>query len=1038
MRPHTLKKTSLCSLLIIVELVFGASPIFAQGYKASILGNVTDQTGATVVGATVTATNTQTNISTSAESDESGSYVIRQLVPGSYRISVGASGFKRASSRGFELQVDQTLRIDVSLEAGVVAEEITVSPDAIVVNTETASLGEVITNREILDIPLNGRNYLSLATLAPGVVPAAAGANPFNINGARSDHVNYLIDGVSNVDRRGNQPVASPSIDAIQEFKVITGNFSAEYGRLSDGVISVALLSGTRTFHGSLFEFHRNDALDARSFFDPDTSKLIRNQFGGVLNGPVASDSTFFLFSYEGLRNREGQTRLARVPTLDERAGIFAAPIRNPFTRRPFAGNAIPAELISPVASNILSFIPLPNREGALNFIANETLREDQDNFIAKLDHYIGDSDQITGRFILNDLDAGLPFRSSSLTGFGSTRRSRSAQWSVSYTHAFGRNFINEARLGFVRNTFSERSVNAGKNTSAETGVTGVARGTGLANIVISGLPEIGDPTFLPDEWTDNEYVVSDSAGIVAGRHQMRFGGDFQRSQHFNLFASFAGGQIAFIGAFSGNPFADFLLGLPVQTIRQVGTNKSYLFSNYYGFYFQDDWNVRSDLTLNLGIRYDLNQPPVEKYDRWANFILSEGRQVRAGEDGFGRRLVRTDKNNFSPRLGFAWRPGGSAKTVVRGGYGVFTAFDLQFTMYQLLGATAFPFTRLELFQAVAVGNPSLSDPFPASRPGLTPGASSPNGWEFDNPTPYQQTWSLTVGREFTRSLGVEASYVGTKATHLSTTLNVNQTIRTPEGNISPFPGFGRILVQSLGGNSSYNALQLKAEKRFGGGFEFRSSFTWSKAIDDLSFGSASRLPQDPRNLRAERGLAEFDRRRVWATDFVYELPVGRGRVFGNNFHSALEAILGGWQVNAIIQLYDGRPFTPVVSTANAQAGFATRPDRLGSGEVIDPGINRWFDVTDFSPVPATEFRFGNSGRDILTGPGSIILDASLFKSFTLPLEGHRLQFRAEFFNLPNHANFGQPDARIDQPTAGVIGSAGPGRQIQFALKYIF
>jgi hypothetical protein len=469
-----------------------------------------------------------------------------------------------------------------------------------------------------------------------------------------------------------------------------------------------------------------------------------------------------------------------------------------------------------------------------------------------------------------------------------------------------------------------------------------------------------------------------------------------------------------------------------------VGTNKSYLFSNYFGVFIQDGWKLLPGLTLNLGVRYDLNRPPVEKYDRWANFIPELGRQVLAGEEGFGRALVKTDRNNFAPRIGFAYRPFGDAKTVVRGGYGIYYGFDLQFTMYQLLGATAFPFTRLEIYPAIAVGNPSLANPFPASRPGLSPGANSPNGWDFENPTPYTQNWNLTIGREIANNLGVEASYVGTKGTHQSVTLNINQAIRTPQGSMLPFPGFGRIALQSLGASSSYNALHLSVRKRFSRGLAFRSSFAWSKAIDNASFGSAARQPQDPRDLRAERGLAEFDRRRTWSSDFLYELPFGRGRAFGNDSSHGLDALLGGWQVNAIIHLYDGRPFTPVVSTANQQAGFAVRPDRLAPGELSEPTIEQWFDPAAFVPVPPTEFRFGNSGRNILIGPGAIIFDASVFKEFALPWEAHRLQFRAEFFNVPNRANFGQPDPRIDQPTAGVINSAGPGRQVQFALKYIF
>jgi hypothetical protein len=1037
-----MKKACLFSTPSIICLALTAPFIFAQGYRAAVVGRITDRAGATIQQAKVTATSLETNIAVSTQSDETGSFVISPLTPGKYRVNVEADGFKGFVREGISLEVDQTARVDVKLAVGLVTDVIVVKNETLPITTENASLGQVITNREILDLPLNGRNYLSLALLAPGVLPVTDGANPHTINGARTDHVNYLVEGVSNINRRGNEPVASPSIDAIQEFKIITHNFSADYGRLGGGVISVALRNGTNQFHGSLFEFLRNDALDARGFFDQQVPKLKRNQFGGVLAGPIIKEKTFFLFNYEGLRNREEQTRITRVPTAQERAGVFSAPIRNPFAGQPFPNNTIPAERLSPVALRLLNFVPLANRSGALNFITTVSIPGNNDSYIAKVDHHFSKSDSLTARFLLSDFSGGNPARSTPLPGFGALRSGRKQQWSFTHTHIFSSALINEARFGFVRDNFAERSVNAGKNTSAEVGINGVPAGSGLTNVSIAGFPEFGDATFLPDEWTDNEYIVSDTLSRVMGKHYLRVGGDFQRSQHFNLFAAFAAGQAVFLGSFSGNAFADFLLGLPTATQRQVGMNKSYLFSNYFGFFVQDDWKLRPDLTLNLGVRYDVNHPPVEKYDRLANFIPSLGRQIRVGEPGYPRSLLKTDYNNVAPRIGFAYRPFGNERTVVRGGYGIFSSFDLQFTLYQLLGASAFPFTRLEQFLATSVGNPSLADPFPASRPGTTPGANTPNGWEYDNPTPYLQGWNLSVAHELTDSLGVEVAYVGTKGTHQSVTLNVNQTIRTPQGNITPFPGFGRILVQSLGANSNYHALQISAQKRFSinavGGLAFRSNFTWSKAIDNASFGAASRQPQDPRNLQAERALADFDRRRVWSNDFILELPFGRGRRFGKQINRGLDAVLGGWRLSGILFLADGRPFTPVIAGANAQAGFPTRPDRLRDGRLGEPTIERWFDPTAFAIVPAGEFRFGNSGRNILTGPGIVSLDASVFKQFNLPWEAHRLEFRADFFNLPNRANFDLPARAIDQPTAGAIGSAGPGRQIQFALKYIF
>lgn len=1028
-------RATICAFICLIAVV---PALMAQGYKARIVGQVTDQSGNSVAGARVTATNVDTNITTSTESDEGGNYVIAQLVPGRYRVQAAATNFKTVVRSEIALQVDQSVRVDIQLEVGTLTEQVIIEDQAPVINTETPTLGEVISNQEILDIPLNGRNYLDLALLSPGVVPAAAGANPFNVNGSRGDHVNFLIDGISNVNRRGNNTIATPSIDAIQEFKIVTNSFSAEYGRLGGGVISVALKGGTNRFHGTLYEFHRNDALDARGFFDPEVPKLIRNQFGGVLNGPIIRDRTFFLFSYEGLRNRSEQTALIRVPTLAERAGIFTAAIRDPFNNNaPFPNRTIPDDRIHPIARRVLPFIPLPNREGTLNFVTLESTSGDSNNYTIKIDHQFGQSDQLSGRLVLNDQNSILPFRATQIPGFGALRDTRAQQVALSYTHTFTPTFVNEARIGFVRDNFNEHSVNGGKNTSADIGITGVEPGFGLATFTIAGFPAVGDATFLPDIWTDNEYVLSNTASLVTGGHNIRFGGDYQRSQHFNTFFALSGGQFVFQGTFSGNAFADFLLGLPVRSVRQVGTLKSYLFSNYFGLFIQDDWKVTSNLTLNLGARWDVNQPPAEKYDRWSNFIISEGGPVVSGTPGFPRSLMKTDYRNISPRLGFAYTPFGNTKTVIRGGYGIFTAFDLQQTMYTSLGR-AFPFARQEVYQAIAIGNPSLSDPFPSNRPGTPAGANSPFGWDFENPTSYMQNWNLTVARQLVSDLGLEVSYVGSKGTNLSQTVNLNQPQRTPQGNIIRFPGYSSIIFQSLGANSNYHALQVSVQKRFSRGFGFRSNFTWGKAIDNASFGSNARQPQNPLDLAAERGLSEFDRRVVWSNDFVFQLPFGRGRRFGANMSRGLDAILGGWQLNGILHFYTGRPFTPSVSGANQMQGQAVRPDRLRSGELDNPTIDLWFDPTAFVPVPLNTFRFGNSGRNILTGPGAVSVNASIFKEFSMPWEGHRVQFRAEFFNLPNRANFGQPSTAIDQPTAGVIGSAGSGREIQFALKYIF
>jgi hypothetical protein len=1009
----------------------------ADAQTATLVGHVADPSGAGVPKASIFANDEATNVRWATLSNARGDYVLAQLPPGLYHIRVSAPGFRPLRKTGVLLEVATTLRVDAELELGDMAQELSVREEATVISTETATIGSVVGNAEIVDLPLNGRNFLSLAFLAPGVVPAPAGANPFHVNGSRSDHVTYLLEGAAAMDRRGNEPIVLPSVDAIAEFKVLTNSFSAEYGRVGGGVVTVALKSGANRPHGTVFEFLRNDVFDAKGLFDAEVPTLRRNQFGGVAGGPIVPERAFFLFGYEGMRNREQQTRLTRVPTSAEREGAVGQAL-DPLTGAAFPDGRIPPERHAPVARSLLPFFPLPNRDGALNFASPGSIARDTDSFVAKIDNHLGPADRISVRFLLTGSDGRNPFRATPVPGFGSVSSARFQSWGINYTRAAGARWINEARLAFGRSRFDESSVNSGRNTSAEAGIAGVAPGYGLANIVIAGYAPLGDSAALPDRWTDNEYTVSNHLMAAAGAHWVRFGGEFQRSQHFNLFAALAGGQLTFLGSLTRNPLGDFLLGLPVAAQRQVGTNKSYLFGNTASLFLQDDWQPRPDLTINAGVRYELSPPPVEKYDRWANFLPDQGRPVRAGSPGYPRSLLRTDWNNLGPRLGLAWRVGSTGSTVVRAGYGIFYALDLQYTMYQLMGASAFPFTRLELFQAAPGRLLRLADPFSAAAPGLTPGASSPNGWEYHNPTTYQHQWNLTLARQVTPSLGVEAAYVGSKGTHLSATLDLNQTIRTPGGPVIPFAGYSRILWQSLGGNGHYQALQVSALRRFSSGLGLRSSFTWSKAIDYASFGSAARRPQNSADLRADRGLADFHRGRTWTNAFLFRLPIGRGRRIFAGMPAPLDLVAGGWQVSGIVHLYDGLPFTPSVAGANAQAGEATRPDRIGSGMSATPSAERWFNPGDFLVVPATAYRFGNSGRNILIGPGKVVFDLAVHKEVPLPAEGHRIQFRFESFNLPNRANLGLPNPAVDQPAAGAIGTADAARQIQLGLKYLF
>ncbi len=1021
-------------LLRCIWILGLAVSALGQSYTATVTGQISDPAGLAVRDARVVIRQLDTGREFVTSTGDRGDYTFPGLAPARYEMRVEAPGFRTYVRRQIVLEVAQETRVNARLEIGAASDGITVTASAGIINTESGQRGQVVTGRELESIPLNGRSYLSLALLAPGVVPAPIGQNPHNVNGARSDHVSYLLDGMTNMRRRGNEQTVLPSLEAIQEFRILTNSFSAEYGRMA-GVISVVLRSGGNNLHGSLFEFLRNDAMDARGFFDVETPRLKRNQFGALLSGPVRRNRTFFMASYEGLRNREENTKLSRAPTLDERRGQFNRPVRDPLTGQPFPDNRIPDDRIDPVAKRLLEFVPEPNRAGALNFSAVATTRENSHALVGKVDHNWAGRNHLAVRTVWDVRCARDPFRGTNFPGFGSSSRTRNQNSGLTFTRTFAPTVINELRLAFARTSFTEQSDNAGMNTAAEVGITGAAPGSGLTNIVIAGYTPFGDVPALPAEWTDNSYSVSDTLSVVRGRHLIKAGGEFRRSQYFELFGAYTMGQLAFINGFTTNSFADFLLGLPAQAQRQVGTNKAYLFSNSIGLFIQDSWQLNSRLTLNLGLRYDLSPPPVEKYDRWANFLPGLGRSVLAGEPGYPRSLLRTDPLNLSPRLGLAWRLDPSGRTVVRAGYGVFFDYDMQFQIYQALGGTAYPFTWLELLQASAQAPLQLSDPFDS--PGaINPAALSPNGWEYQNSSPYTQNWNLTVAHQIAPDTGLELGYVGAKSTHQSAALDVNQTIRTGQGNISPFPGLGRVIVFKPGANSTYHSLQASIRHRTSGGLWFRSALTWSKAIDQVSFGSAARQPQDARNLDAERGLSDFHRSLTWSSDILYELPVGRGHRYSTTLPNWLETILGGWQTNAVIHAYTGLPFTPS-QTGDKHAGQPTRPDRLGAGALASPAVDRWFDPSAFRVVPLDEFRFGNSGRNILIGPGFFTIDAAMEKSFRVK-EAHSLRFRAEAFNLTNRPNFGLPVTTVDQTTAGAIASADPGRRIQLGLKYSF
>ncbi|NOT60816.1 MAG: TonB-dependent receptor, partial [Acidobacteria bacterium] len=903
----------------LTVLFFACCTLTAFGQTAQVTGRVNDPNGDVVPNTKLSATNTDTGLRRETFSNTEGYYTIPLLPPGNYQVTVQKEGFKPISRSGITLQVEQVARLDFKLELGAASETVNITTDAPLLERESGAKGQVIDNNEIIDLPLNGRNFNDLALLTPGVVDLPEGL-PNNgstaINGGRADGVNYLVDGMNNRNVRNGNPVSQPSVDAVQEFKVQTSAYAADFGTFGSGLINVVLKGGTNQFHGTLYEFLRNDIFDARNFFDTDKRKLRRNQFGGTIGGPVklpksvfgplsydGKDRTFFFFSYEGLAERRGDTRLASVPTLAQRAGDFSSLLQATtkiYLRDPaktgtcsatsqaacFPGNIIPANRFHPLALKVLNLVPLPNRTGANNFVSSPVIESNNRNFIVKLDQKIGANGNLAVNYINGNNPGSNPFGQGNLPGFGLADERGDTLAGIRLTYAFSPTFTNEFRTSFSRSTV----LNDWKRRDDPVLLDAINALTlsrdpqfiGLPLFTITGFDVIGHHTAFPTIQAINGFQVFDSLSLVKGKHYLRMGADIIRTQYFENNPSNARGSIRFLGRVTGGtatpvPMADFLLGLPDNSNRLLDPSMNYLFSTTMGFFLQDDYKLARNLALNLGLRYDLLLPNTEKYDRLSNFIPEQNRIVTPATSGFPRSLIETDKTNFSPRVGFAWQPFDGNKFVVRGGYGIFYTNAAQNSARTLL-ANNVPFSNTQSFQRNTT-DPlayTLSAPFPASSPGVI-ATNNPSGIAFDAPTAYVQNYNLALERELWRGVAAEVAYVGSRGLHLPRKYDINQQIRrSPTDIVRPFPQYnGAIQFVSYGSSSDYHSLQATLRRNFRQGYGFRANFVWSKAIDDasgLTGASGEGAAQDSRNPQLERGLSGFNRPRAFTLDFSYLL----------------------------------------------------------------------------------------------------------------------------------------------------------------------
>ena len=1083
--------------LLFTLLLLPTNPL-AQGIRATLTGRIVDQSGAVVPNARVTMTNTGTNETRVVATNVDGDYTIPQLPPGDYSLSVELRGFKKMV-RSLSLETGQEARLDITLLTGSVTEEVVITAVSPVISAEDAALGNVVEQKKIVELPLNGRDYLQLAQLQPNVFAPAQNSTlgfrgGFNVSGNSEIANNYILDGIDNNDETTNQPSHRPILDAVREFRVLTGTYGAEYGRQAGGQVIVTTKSGTNNFHGSAFEFHRNSVFDARNFFAPKKPSFRRNQYGGVLGGPIRKDKTFFFVGYEGQRRGQQEAGLANVPTLAMKQGDFSSVpglvLRDPLGVG-FPENKIPKERWNSQGIGLLAIYPNPNTSGGNNFVSAGTGRFSIDQFSVRLDHRLRENMNLFGAYQFADSTEFYPISNPlcsarDVPGFGCDEMQRTQHFTLNWTWTIGPRLINEARIGYSRFGFYRLQEDREADVISKLGIKGLTDAgrtpfnNGAPEIIASGFVTIGGPTNLPQGRHDNTYHYVESMTFTNGPHTMKWGLDIRRFLFNSFFTSFGRGSYRFDGRFTGHPIADMLLGAAFQGDRNLGEpfHNAKTFSS--GYYFQDDWRISNKLTLNLGLRYEFNLPPIENIDKIASFDPATNTiKVAGGQEAFinsqnilelrpragiGRRLWETDRNNFAPRIGIAYRPFNNTKTVIRTGFGTFYN-------YQIVGNGITPLSRNSPFR-----QRQTAGPFPAARRPLPDIADMfagnptvvPPGIDENFRTAYINQWSLGIQRELADNLVLDVSYLGSSGHKLPLGVNINQAF-PGAGTVDsrrPFQGFSNITGGFIisAGNSIYHGMAVRIERRFDNGMSFLSSYSWSKSIDDgsgISTGSdSSGAAQNARNLRAERAAADFDVTHRWVLSYTYDLPFGKGA--SNKF---ADHLISGWQLTGILTMQTGRPLTIITGSdqSNTSGSVTTdRPNLIGDWRVSNPGPDRWFNPCSlfFNPLtgiferrnckegdtPAWQRNlpgtFGNAGRNILRGDGLHNFDLGVSRFFRIS-EHHRLQFRAEVFNLTNHPNFFFPTANLSSSAFGTITRAantgtGAQRQIQFALKYLF
>ena len=1083
--------------LLAVWLCTLPTAAFAQQETATIAGTVTDATGASVPRALVIVTNVQTGIVIKTEATDAGTYVVPSLRPGDYSIAVESKGFQKTVRTGVTLQVAQVARIDVRLQTGAVTESVEVVGATPLLDTLTSSRGSVIDQKKIVELPLNGRDYNQLALLSPGVLPGTprlASVNfkgVLNVNGNRTFNNVFLLDGIDNISysnsfRGENVQLVQPSIEALQEFKIQTNAYSAEFGRSSGAVVNATIKSGTNTIRGSVYEFLRNDSLDANNFFSnalgAPKPKRERNQFGAAAGGPLVKNRTFWFGDYEGLRDQEGVPRVRQVPTAAEKAGLFSAAVFDPFTtgRPEFSRNAqgqwvIPRERWDPVGAAIVALIPDPNVANSTIYASTPVTDTRTDQFDVRLDHQLSPNMTLFGRYSFVDTTV---FRPAPLPGLGEgsfndafgSNDMRSQGLAIGLTWTVSPTLVGDIRFGYSAGDYYTTPPNSGVDGPAQIGLKNVPSDPaiigGVPKVNLQGFDAVGRHTSTPQFQTPRSWNPRATFSLNRGAHFIKFGGEFLHVQTKINDLNATIGRMNFENRFTNRAVGDLLLGLPSQlaltsyTVMDQGQDMQF-------YFIQDDYRVTPKLTANVGLRYEYATPPRERDDQFANFDPATGTMIFATDgDVFDRALIHPDRNNFAPRIGFAYNP--VPRWVVRGGYGVFYTHTVRQGREGLLGFNP-PYLVDNLLQTGVTGAAAIASAAPFRLVNgypsglLDPTTLSPTisrrAQDANQRTPYIQQYNIGVQYELMSDIVLDVAYVGNKGTKLNGFRNLNQraVITNADGSQSagarPYPAFGDIQWMENRVSASYNSLQLRLEKRFTGGMTGNVSYTLGEALSgapdhiSTSGGGAGidtgvfREPQDGNNLAAEYGPTEFDIRHRFVASYIWELPFGRGRHWGNGWNRAMDLAFGGWQVTGIHVLQTGLALTATLSGANVVnlgGERRARPNLVGDPELPESErtVARWFNTDAFAAFPVPQ-AFGNAGIGIMRGPGLANFDFTFAKNFHVN-DRRSFQFRTEVFNAFNHANFGPPNIARDSSGFGQILSAAPARIIQFGVKFYF